>query len=139
MAPRTDPWSLFPALSAKRWLQKAPRDVQIVRLFKLHEKCRAHFFSVPTSEDEISELKRFGWVFIPEIQFPPQHGFLGNFFSRKDSKKPEFFGGFWRRKIPEKITFQGCSPTGGKFGRFFFNDAGFSFWEFLGKIQMEHP
>ena len=51
--------------------------------------------------------------------FSPQHGFLGNFFSRKDSKKPEFFRGFWRRKIPEKITFQGCSPTGGKFGRFF--------------------
>ena len=39
--------------------------------------------------------------------FSPQHGFLGNFFSRKDSKKPEFFGGFWRRKIPEKNHLSG--------------------------------
>jgi len=65
--------------------------------------------------------------------------FWAIFFLDFDSKKPEFFGGFWRRKIPEKITFQGCSPTGGKFGRFFLMMQAFLFGNFLGRFRWNTP
>ena len=120
MAPRTDPWSLFPALSAKRWLQKAPRDVQIVRLFKLHEKCRAHVFSVPTSEDEISELKRFGWVFIPEIQFFTTAWISGQkIFLERIPKNLNFSGDFGEGRSPKKSPFRGVHQLAGSLVVFF--------------------
>lgn len=97
------------------------------------------FFPSPLRRTRFLELKRFGWVFIPEIQFPHTAWISGQkFFSKGFQKTWIFRGNFGEGRSPKKSPFRGVHQLAGSLVVFLMMQA-FLFGNFLGRLRWKTP